>query len=146
MQRNAAQAYFQTSVNTTSQEELVIMLYEAAISFLGEAKKKIEEKDFAQKGICISNALDIIAELDSTLNIQKGGELAGNLHDLYLYMRQRLLFANMNLDIAIVDEVIGLMSKLKSAFDDIMPAFRNGGKPMAAAQQASPYQAAAASM
>ncbi len=126
MHRSAANAYFQTSVNTTSQEELVIMLYEAAISFLGEAKKKIGEKDFAQKGILISNALDIIAELDSTLNVQKGGELAGNLHDLYLYMRQRLLLANLRLDITILDEVITLLSKLKSAFDDIMPAFKQG--------------------
>ncbi len=126
MHRSAAKAYFQTSVNTTSQEELVVMLYEAAINFLGEAKKKIEERDFAQKGIFISNALDIIAELDSTLNVQKGGELAGNLHDLYLYMRQRLLFANLRLDISILDEVIALLSKLKSAFDDIMPVFKQG--------------------
>ena len=70
--QKAAQAYFQTQVATTSQADLLLLLYEGAIKFLKMAKVKIDERDYAEKGILISKAMDVIAELDSSLNVQKG--------------------------------------------------------------------------
>jgi flagellar protein FliS len=124
--RNAARAYFQTKVNTTTQEELVILLFEAAIRFLQQAKEKIEEKKYAEKGILISRALDIISELDASLNIEKGGEIAKNLHSLYYYCQTRLLVANMNMDCKIIDEVIQILKKIGSAFAEIIEKNRPG--------------------
>ena len=121
MVQNAAQAYFKTQVTTTSKEELVIMLYDAAIKFLARAKIKIEEKDMAQKGILISKALDIIAELDGSLNVKKGGDLAQNLHKMYFYCNTRLLLANVKLDTTIINEVIHILSEFRSAFAEILP-------------------------
>ncbi len=137
MQYNAAQAYFKTQVTTTTQEELVIMLYDAAIKFLTRAKIKIEEKDMAQKGILISKALDIIAELDGSLNVKHGGELAQNLHSMYFYCNARLLKANIKLDTAIIDEVIHILSEFRSAFAEILPGFKPGHA--TPANQASAY-------
>ena len=124
MQFNAAQAYLKTQVTTTSQEELVIMLYDAAIKFLNRAKIKIKEKDMAQKGILISKALDIIAELDGSLNVKQGGDLAQNLHRMYFYCNLRLLKANMELSTEIIDEVIHILSQFRSAFAEILPGSR----------------------
>ncbi len=124
MQHNAAQAYFKTQVTTTSQEELVIMLYDAAIKFLTRAKIKIQEKDMAQKGILISKALDVIAELDSSLNAKQGGDLAKNLHSMYVYCNARLLKANIKLDTEIIDEVIHILNEFRSAFAEILPGFK----------------------
>lgn len=120
MYSNAARAYFSTKVNTTSQEELVVMLFEAAIKFLEQAKIKIEEKDYQEKGNSISKALDIIAELDSSLNSEKGGEVAQNLHTLYLFCQSRLLMANLKMDVKIIDEVIGMLKQVGSAFAEII--------------------------
>jgi flagellar secretion chaperone FliS len=114
--QNAAQAYLKTKISTTSQGHIVLMLYDGAITSLGRAKEKIAVKDYAQKGILISKAMDIIAELDCSLNGQKGGELAQNLHSLYFYCSTRLLTANLNMDLVIVDEVISILSQLRSAF------------------------------
>ncbi len=118
--QKAQQAYLQTQVTTTSQGELVVMLYDGAIKFLQQAKEKMAEKNYAEKGILISKSLDIIAELDSSLNIEKGGELSNNLHSLYLYSQGRLLQANMKMDQEIVDEVLKILSSLRGAFAAII--------------------------
>ncbi len=127
--QKAAQAYFQTQVATTTQGDLLLMLYEGAIKFLKMAKVKIDERDYAEKGILISKAMDVIAELDSSLNVQKGGDLAQNLHHLYFFCNTRLLKANMNLDTAIIDEVIKVLSGLQEAFQQIISEGAQSGQP-----------------
>ena len=120
MQNAAARAYFQTRVNTTTQEEVIILLFEAAIKYLKQAKEKIKEKNYADKGLLISRTLDIISELDGSLNIEKGGDIARNLHNLYVYCQSRLLVANLKLKCDIIDEVIHILKQIGSAFAEIV--------------------------
>ncbi|GKT30271.1 Flagellar protein FliS like protein, partial [Aduncisulcus paluster] len=61
----AAQAYLSTQVHTTSKGELLIMLYDAAIKFMKQAKVKINEKDYAAKGILISKAIEANLKMDT---------------------------------------------------------------------------------
>ncbi|WP_461208336.1 flagellar export chaperone FliS [Desulfocurvus sp. DL9XJH121] len=114
-----AKAYFQTQVSTTTQGDLLILLYDGAIKFLSQAKDKMAEKDYAQKGILISKAIDVIGELDSSLNPEKGGEVAQNLHQLYFYCNTRLLRANLEMNPDLLDEVIRILAALREAFDKI---------------------------
>ena len=78
--QNVAHAYLQTQVGTTGQGEIVVMLFDGALRFLAQARDKMQAKDYAGKGQLISRALDIVNELDSSLNMEVGGELAKNLH------------------------------------------------------------------
>ena len=132
----AANAYMQTHVTTTTPGHLVVMLYDGAITFLEQAKQEIAAKNFAKKGILISQALDIIAELDGSLNNEKGGELAQNLHRLYMYCNTRLLRANLKMDTAIIDEVIGILSSFRSAFAEISRTQPHPAPPKASAYYA----------
>ncbi|MBE1424378.1 flagellar protein FliS [Desulfomicrobium macestii] len=132
----AANAYMQTQVTTTTPGHLVVLLYDGAITFLEQAKGEIEAKNFAKKGILISQALDIIAELDGSLNADKGGEIARNLHKLYMYCSTRLLQANLKMDIDMVDEVIGILSSFRSAFSEISKNPAHQAPPRAAAYYA----------
>lgn len=132
---NAAKAYFQTHVTTTSQGNLLILLYDAAIKNLRLAKDKIAVKDYAQKGILISKALDILAELQSSLNANVGGELAENLQKLYFWCSTRLLHANLKMDIEAVEEVARILSGLRDAYSEIngtvpQPASSTGANPV----------------
>lgn len=114
--QSAARSYFQTQVTTTTQGDLVILLFDAALKFLHQAKEKMAEKNYAQKGILLSRALDILAELQGSLNAQKGGDLADRLQKLYFYCSSSLLTANLKMDTAKVDEVAHILSRLRDAF------------------------------
>lgn len=116
----AANKYLQTQVTTTNQGELLVMLYEGAIRFLTQAKVMMEAKDYAQKGILISKALDVINELSSSLNKERGGAVADNLSNLYFYCNSRLLIANLKMDAQILDEVIRILTGLRDAFAQIV--------------------------
>jgi len=77
--------------------------------------------------------MDIIGELDGSLNAEKGGEVAKNLHQLYFYCNTRLLRANMDLNTELVDEVIRILSSLREAFEiikDKAPDVAPPSKPM----------------
>ena len=117
----AAKAYLSTQVTTTTQGEVLLLLYEAAIKNLRQAQERIAERDYAAKGILISKALDIISELSASLNVEKGGDLARNLHSLYFYCSSRLLKANLKMDVTVIDEVIRILDGIRSAFAEIIP-------------------------
>ncbi|EFL52921.1 flagellar protein FliS [Solidesulfovibrio fructosivorans JJ]] len=114
----AARSYFQTQVATTTQGDLLIMLFDAALKFLSQAKEKIAEKNYAQKGILISKVLDILSELQGSLNAQKGGDLADRLQKLYFFCSARLLAANLKMDVAKIDEVVTILTGLREAFSE----------------------------
>ncbi len=133
---NAAKTYFQTQFSTMGQGELLLLLYDGALKFLNQAKEKIEQKDYGAKGIAISKALDIIAELDSTLNPEAGGELVENLHQLYFICSMRLLKANLKMDLELIDSVIAVLIGLRSAYAEIM----HTPEAQAASQQISSKQ------
>jgi flagellar secretion chaperone FliS len=132
--QSAAKTYFQTQVTTTTQGDLVIMLFDAALKFLHQAKIKIVEKNYAQKGILISKTIDILGELQGSLNAQKGGDLADSLQKLYLFCSSRLLTANLKMDTAIVDEVVQILSGVRDAFSQANAQVVTKPVPVSAAQ------------
>lgn len=115
----ATSAYFQTQVNTTSQGELVILLYDGLLGFLAQARSGLEAGNMAAKGVAISKALDVLNELDSSLNMERGGSLAANLHGLYLFCINHLVKANIQKSCEMIDEVVKIVSGLRSAYAEI---------------------------
>lgn len=116
----AATAYFQTKVNTTDQGQLLIMLYDGALRYLAQARDKMLAKDYAAKGVLISKVIDIINELSSSLNLEKGGSLATNLSNLYVLCTARLLQANLKMNMESLDSVVQILSGLRSAYAQIL--------------------------
>ncbi len=116
----AAQAYFQTKVNTTDQGQLLLLLYDGALRFLQQAREKMLAKDYAGKGILISKVIDILNELTNTLNLEKGGTLAENLNNLYFLCTTRLLQANLKMNVEQLDNVVSILSGLRSAYAEII--------------------------
>ncbi len=112
-------AYQQNSVMTQSGGHLVVMLYEGAIKFLEQSFPAIEKQDYAEKGRLIGRALDIINELDASLDFSASGELCTNLRKLYDFMRRHLLQANLKMDVQCVREVINLLDDLNQGWKAI---------------------------
>lgn len=112
----------ESNINSADPHKLILMLYQGAILAIASARNQMLRKEVAAKGASISKAIMIIDEgLKSSLNMNVGGELAKNLANLYDYMGQRLLIANLKNDPAILDEISKLLSELKDAWEAIRP-------------------------
>jgi flagellar protein FliS len=111
--------YQSVAVTTQSKGRLIVMLYDGAIKFLKLAIKEIEAKNWAQKGLYINRAQDIINELNAVLGMEDGGEIARNLRSLYFFMNRRLMEANAKRDPEIIREVITLMEELNQSWKAI---------------------------
>lgn len=114
-----AQTYLQTHVQSRSPLELVVMLYDGLLRFLGDAGGAIQSGDLAGKRDAISKALAVLSELQSTLNMEQGGEVATSLDALYTYVNRRLLDASMQNDRAPLDESARLLRTLRDAWAEI---------------------------
>lgn len=108
-----------SSVEAADPHRLIQMLMLGALEKMAVAKGYLERNDMANKGINISWAISIIEGLRSSLNIDEGGDLAQNLEDMYDYMIRRLLRANLENDISLLDEVSSLLLTVKSAWDKL---------------------------
>ncbi len=106
--------YRKTTVETLSPAKLLLMLYDGALNSLRNAQKAIEEKDISQAHNQLIKAQDIIAELMATLNMEV--PISRQLYALYDYIQRRLIEANINKDIAIIDEAYQFISELRDAF------------------------------
>jgi len=108
----------ETGVPSASPQQLILMLYEGAIAAIASAQQHLRQKDIAARGSAISKAISIIEDgLKASLDLNVGGELAINLYQLYAYMAQRLLQANLRNDHAGLEEVRQLLLQLKGAWE-----------------------------
>jgi flagellar protein FliS len=126
---NGLNAYRQTQVQSRTPLELVVMLYDGALKAMTAACEAIERRDIPARRDAISHALAIVSELQSTLNIAEGGQVAASLDELYGYANRRLLDAAMKNDVKPINDVRRVFETLRGAWQTI-------ATPQAAAQGA----------
>ena len=117
--QTAHKKYKQVQVKTANNEKLLIMLYQGCVKFLRLAKKSIDENDIEGTNNYIIRAQDIIRELRNTLNMEKGGEIATNLSQLYDFMLRQLVEANINKDSEKIEVVEDMMVELLDSWKQI---------------------------
>jgi len=108
-----------SAVEEASPHRLIQMLMGGMLDRVAHAKGCIEQRDIAGQGKNISVAISIVGGLRASLDKEMGGEIAANLDNLYDYMERRLLEANIQKSVPILDEVAGLMREIKEAWDAI---------------------------
>jgi flagellar protein FliS len=110
----------ETGVVAASPHQLILMLYDGAITAVTATQQNLQLKNTEAKGQAASKAIAIIRDgLAASLQQSIGGELANNLSDLYQYMEQRLFQANLNNDHEGLEEVRLLLLQLKSAWQSM---------------------------
>src|ERR1700724_2914988 len=57
---------------------------------MGRIRNNVPVSDVVTKGKSLGKAIRLISELDATLDMERGGQIAQNLRNLYLYMLDRL--------------------------------------------------------
>jgi flagellar secretion chaperone FliS len=115
---NPYQSYQENSVMTASPQELTLMLYNGCLKFIKLAKKAMLEKKFEEKNTNIIKAQNIVQELHITLN--QDVEISKSMGQLYEYMYNRLIEANMKNDLEILQEVEGYVVEFRDAWKQAM--------------------------
>lgn len=115
-----------SGIAEASPHRLIQMLMDGVLEKLHTAKGCMERGEFVEKGRQVGWAISLIGGLNGSLDLERGGDIARNLADLYDYMKRRLLAANSENSPAIVDEVAALMRELKAGWDAIPSVSHQG--------------------
>jgi flagellar secretion chaperone FliS len=114
-------------VADASPTRLVQIMFEQILAHLATARGAMGRitdnrpvNEVVAKGNAIAKTLGLIGQLNGTLNMEGGGQVAENLRSLYEYMMNRLTLANATNDQSVVAEVAGLISMIKSGWDQIV--------------------------
>ncbi|MEH7384259.1 flagellar export chaperone FliS [Bacillus sp. JJ1521] len=127
---NPYQTYQDNSVFTATPGELTLMLYNGCLKFISLAKKSIQEKNIEGKHTNISKAQNIISELMVTLNMDY--EISKEMRRLYDFINRKLIEANINNDIKLLEEAEDLVIEFRDTWKEVIrinraKQFKTGG-------------------
>ncbi|WP_448675104.1 flagellar export chaperone FliS [Enterobacter hormaechei] len=109
----------ESAVMSASQQQLVIMLFDGALSALVRARLFLADGNIPAKGQALSKAINIIENgLKVGLDEESKDELTQNLIALYAYMVRRLLQANLRNDASAIEEVENLLRNIADGWKE----------------------------
>ena len=111
----------QTGVVDADPHRLIQLLLDGALDRIAQAKGALIAGDTPAMGEALGKAIGILSGLQGSLDLERGGEIAANLNRLYDYMSIRLLDVHREKQPASLDEVVALLSSIKSGWDGIRP-------------------------
>jgi len=121
---NPWQSYRQAATKTATPGQLVLMLFDGALRFLDRALIGFDLDDPLESNLAINNnilkAQEILRELNMSLNMEKGGELANTMRRLYNYYDLQLSQSNLQKDPSGVELVIRLLSVIRGAWAEML--------------------------
>ena len=115
-----ADAYAKTSVSTTTnQKDLIVMAYDGILKFLRLGREHALAKEYEKKHINYCKARAILEELASTLNMDKGGTIAKNLWNIYVFCMERISTANITNDVKYIDEILPVIEDFRNTWAEL---------------------------
>ena len=118
---HAHDAYLENRVLSADPTELVRLLYQTGLEAVRDARRHLANGEIVARSRAISKASAVLLELVGSLDLERGGEIAGRLGRLYDYMLRRLTEANFQQSDAPLAEVLSLMATLAEAWNGIRP-------------------------
>lgn len=103
---------------TASKAELTLLLYEGAIKFCNFAILAIEQNDIQKAHTNIVKVEKIIEEFQATLDHKY--PIAKDFDNVYNYLNQQLIQANMKKDTEILNEVLGHLRTMRDTWKEVM--------------------------
>ncbi|MCW8450927.1 flagellar export chaperone FliS [Legionella quinlivanii] len=106
----------QTRIESANPHELINLLLQGARSHIATAQGHIQRQQISEKGEHISRAISILDGLRTSLDHEQGGDIAVNLDQLYDYIQQILLKANLHSDSDLLAEANSLLATIHQAW------------------------------
>ncbi len=121
---NAYATYNNSKIMTASPAELTLMLYEGAIKFCNIAIMAIEKNEIEKAHVNIVKVENIIMEFQATLDHKYA--VAKDFDNVYNYIKQRLVEANISKDKEILEEVLTHLRTMRDTWKEVMQKTHNG--------------------
>ena len=118
-------AYKKTSVHTASKEQILLMLYQAAIKNCKKAIEAIEEQDIPKKGEYIGKLQDIVIELANSLDHEVGGEISTELASLYDFILHQSTKANLEISKEPLEGSLNILNTLYEGWREAIKSLKN---------------------
>jgi flagellar protein FliS len=127
--QQAIGAYQTQAIMTASRGQLITMAFDGLRKFIKLGANAIDAGDIEAAHHNIVRAQDILVELYSSLDLEKGGEIAANLQKLYDFMYTQLVQANLRKDRALLDQVLAVLQPIRDGWAEAVKlAEQQGGK------------------
>lgn len=115
---NGYQNYQNSKIMTATPAQLTLMLYDGAIKFCNLAIMAVEEGDIQKAHNNIKRVENIIEEFRATLNFKY--QVANDFENVYKYIYDRLVEANIHKDKEILEEVLGHLRTMRNTWEEVM--------------------------
>src|SRR5579864_4368369 len=119
MNQNAAAEYRKRAVEGASPVGLVVLLYGGAITALMRAIAAVEANNIEKRVAELNKVLAILAELQGTLDFEKGGAVAQQLDKSYTVLRSQVMEASIKNSKSILEDLVKNMSGIKEAWQQV---------------------------
>lgn len=111
--------YLQQMVETATPVQLIGLLFRRGNELMDEAEQALTERDFERANEALTKAQKVVSELISSLDMEKGGEIAANLHRLYTFVWERLLHANLRKSIEPLQDAKQIWEQLRQLWEQV---------------------------
>jgi flagellar secretion chaperone FliS len=118
-------AYKKTSVETASKEQILLMLYQAAIKNCKKGIEAIEQNNLSKKGEYIGKMQDIVVELSNSLDFEVGGDVAKELSSLYDYVLYASTQANIKIEKSHLEGCLRVLNTLYDGWTEAIKSLKN---------------------
>ena len=117
---NPWKSYRQVATQTAPPGQLILMLFDGALRFLERGLAGFNCTDPAEANMTIHNnfqrALDIIRELNRSVNLEQGGECAETFRQLYDYFERKIMDSNVRKHPKGAREVVEHLTVMRDAW------------------------------
>ncbi len=122
--------YLENQVLGADPVGLVLLLNEGAMDAMRQARELLREGSIQERSNAITKSMQIVAELQGSLDLDQGGEIAQSLAQLYAFTQERLIEANVEQKLAPLEEAYAILSILHQGWKEIsvQPAARAAEK------------------
>jgi flagellar protein FliS len=122
---NPYNAYKQNSVNMASQEQLLLMLVDGAVKYTKVARLAILEKNMVRAHKELVRVQDIFLELMITMDKDVGSYMQ-DLYEIYEFIKNELIKANIKKDVQIIDRVLPLIEDVRDMWHEADRKIKTG--------------------
>lgn len=101
--------------------QLTQMLFDGLVDAMVALRGHILHQSTQAKSVQVNKVQRILLGLQSSLDFERGGEVARNLDELYSYVIRRLVHVHAYNDVESLDEITGLVREIRDAWRTLSP-------------------------